>query len=418
MKVNWRFYPVLGLTAALLMQSPLSARASEPQHVGPPVLDVPVFYATDREKLTSNKEEAGAKLAPFTMGCARVFLPYEKRWQNGDNLSEQYQKLGWQVDSARDTIKPFIEVRGYVAEPSPQSVLSVEGECSDFWSRLKAQAEVSSDHRVYVYIHGFASSGNNAVYSAGILAAELEAPVIAFTWPSKGTAGLKPLRLVGRKRMRALYLADRDMIDQPQVLSDLSAFVSKLKTELGPNVKVNLVAHSLGNRLLAKYLAGDATDDFAGVYFLAADIDQRLFMEVLKKLQAKSSYTAIYTNKKDRALKASVANDLLGFKISRRLGDANFSVPEVEFIDYGLIAEPRSIEYLKLMHYVPFEHFGSIVRTGQPFDDGNWRYLVRRATIEKSRKKRASSSMVRHPKHSHQLSSKTTLSSDSRKHNQ
>ncbi|MDX1990570.1 MAG: alpha/beta hydrolase [Candidatus Obscuribacter sp.] len=387
MKVNWRTYPVLCLTAALLMQSPLSAGASEPQHVGPPVLDVPVFYATDREKLTSNKEEAGAKLAPFTMGCARVFLPYEKRWQNGDNLSEQYQKLGWQVDSARDTIKPFIEVRGYVAEPAPQSVLSVEGECSDFWSRLKAQAEASSDHRVYVYIHGFASSGNNAVYSAGILAAELEAPVIAFTWPSKGTAGLKPLRLVGRKRMRALYLADREMIDQPQVLADLSIFISKLKTELGPNVKVNLVAHSLGNRLLAKYLAGDATDDFAGVYFLAADIDQRLFMEALKKLQEKSSYTAIYTNKKDRALKASVANDLLGFKISRRLGDANFSVPGVEFIDYGLIAEPRSIEYLKLMHYVPFEHFGSIVRTGQPFDDGNGHYIVRRTTIERSRRK-------------------------------
>lgn len=387
MKVNWRLHPVLCLTAALLMQSPLSAGASEPQHVGPPVLDVPVFYATDREKLTSNQEEAGAKLAPFTMGCARVFLPYEKRWQSGDKLSEQYQKLGWQVDSARNTVKPFIEVRGYVAEPSPQSVLSVEGECSDFWSRLKAQAEVSSDHRVYIYIHGFASSGNNAVYSAGILAAELEAPVIAFTWPSKGTAGLKPLRLVGRKRMRALYLADREMIDQPQVLADLSIFISKLKTELGPNVKVNLIAHSLGNRLLAKYLASDSTDEFAGVYFLAADVDQQLFMEALKKLQVKSKYTAIYTNKNDRVLKVSAGNDLLGFKISHKLGDANFSVPGVEFIDYGRIAEPRSIDYLRLMHYVPFEHFGSIVRTGQPFDDGNRRYLVRRTTIERSRKK-------------------------------
>ncbi len=387
MKVNWRLYPVLCLTAALLMQSPLSARASEPQAVGPPVLDVPVFYATDREKLTSNQEEAGAKLAPFTMGCARVFLPYEKRWQSGDKLSEQYQKLGWQVDSARNTVKPFIEVRGYVAEPAPQSVLAVEGECSDFWSRLKAQAEASSDHRVYVYIHGFASSGNNAVYSGGILAAELEAPVIAFTWPSKGTAGLKPLRLVGRKRMRAMYLADREMIDQPQVLSDLSALISNLKTELGPNVKVNLIAHSLGNRLMAKYLASDATDEFAGVYFLAADVDQQLFMEALKKLQSKSKYTAIYTNKNDRVLKVSAGNDLLDFKISHKLGDANFSVPGVEFIDYGQIAEPRSIDYLRLMHYVPFEHFGSIVRTGQPFNDGNRRYLVRRTTIERSRKK-------------------------------
>ncbi|NJL72700.1 MAG: alpha/beta hydrolase [Candidatus Competibacteraceae bacterium] len=130
------------------------------------------------------------------------------------------------------------------------------------------------------------------------------------------------------------------MIDQPQVLSDLSTLIARLKTELGPDAKVNLVAHSLGNRLLAKYLAGDATDDFAGVYFLAADIDQRLFMEALKKLQAKSSYTAIYTNKKDRALKASVANDLLGFKISRRLVMQNSPCRESNSLTTGKLQSP------------------------------------------------------------------------------
>lgn len=390
MKFDIRSLTSHGVLLVMLMHASTCAQAAEPETVGPPILDVPVFYATNREKMTSNQEEAGARLATFSVGCGRVFLPFEKRWQSGDNqLSELHQKLGWKIDPSRSTFRPFIEVRGYVAEPEPQKVIHGVSQCNDFWERLKSQVESSKDHRVYVYIHGFGSSGDNAVYSAGILAAELEAPVVAFTWPSKGKVGLKRFRLFGENRMRALYLADREMIDRPQVLLDLTNFLAKLKSALGPNVKVNLVAHSLGNRLMARYIASDAADDFAAVYFLAADVDQDLFMQAFKKLPAKSKYTAIYMNKKDRVLKVSAGNDLLGLKFTRKLGDADFSVPGVELIDYDNIAEPRSFEYLNLRHYVPFQHFGSIVRTDIPSvsKNGERFYLIRRTKIEKAKAK-------------------------------
>lgn len=344
---------------------------------------VPVFYATDRKNITSNKELTGSELATLHMGTATTILPVDNRWLDHNNLRPDLSKLGWELNNSLSTVEPFIEARGYVTEPTTERVLINIHDQDDFWTKLKAETDMSAQKSVYIYIHGFASSGESAIYSAGIFSAEVEAPVVAFTWPSLGLDGMTPLQINLRKRAKALYEKDRTMIDQPQVLSDLSIFIHELKAHLSPETKIFLVAHSLGNRLMTRYLAGDSTDTFDGVYFLAADVDQNLAREVLKKLKDKSKYTAVYMNPSDKVLRFSAARDLLDLRLTKKLGKASYSSPDVEFVNYGEIAEPS---FLK--HYIPFKHLGSIIRTGHPYNlpDNPQRYLVRRTVIEREKK--------------------------------
>lgn len=378
----------IGTVSAFLNVSSASGSAKLPL-LQPPVVKVPTFYATDRSTITSNQDPKGVVLSELALGCATAMLPPSEEWfQDGKALKREFASMGWTVDDQTTTVAPFIEVRGYVAEPNPERVLTNVGPCSDFWRRLRVQAEASRQKAVFVYIHGFASSGNNAVYSAGILSSRVEAPVIAFTWPSQGSAGLRPLRLIGKERMRARYQADRQMIDDPRVLAHLTAFLQELKNNISPDTKVNLVAHSLGNRLLAKYLASGADDlHFDDIYFLAADVDEDLFMSALKRLPQKAKHSIVYVNPKDRVLKISAANNLLGLKFARKLGHSDFPVPGVEFINYREIAEPKSLDYLRAQHYIPFEHFGSIYRTGMPYQSktDNQFFLLRQTNVERKK---------------------------------
>ncbi len=347
---------------------------------------VPVFYATDRVKITSNKDAAGETLGPLHLGLATALLPKDLSWLDGsDSLKSTVAKLGWVLDNDAITIVPYIEVRGYVAEPDSSVVLSNVQDSPDFWTALSAEADASPFRTVYVYIHGFASSGDNSVYAAGVLSSCVESPVVAFSWPSEGTVGLKPLQVTGKKRIRARYLADRKMIDREEVLKDLTTFLSELKRKL-PDKRICLVAHSLGNRLLANYICSPAPEQFDEVYFLAADVDHDLFMRSLANLKTKSKHTSVWLNPKDKVLKIAGANDLLSLRVTRKLGKANFSVPDIEFVNYEKIAQPRSLNYLNLQHYVPFEQFASIVRTGSPFSKSEAQYyLFRSSKIEKAR---------------------------------
>ncbi len=365
----------------------IPAFALKVKESGPPIIKVPVFFVTDRKKITSNKDESGHQLGPLKLGCAEALLPVDKSFLQEDQaLIPSLKNLGCTLDEKLTTFEPYIEIRGYVAEPEAKDFLQNIEESPQFWTKLTKASEDSKT--VYVYIHGFASSGDNALYSAGIMAGSVEAPVVSFTWPSKGTAGLKLPRFWGRKRLRALYLFDRKMIDDNQVMNDLTTFLRDLKTKLPEDTKIVLVAHSLGNRLMARYLASDATEKFDRVYFIAPDVDNDLFVRVAFSLKKKAKYVGVFHNPKDRVLKISAANDLLSLKNTDKLGTGGADLTGIEFIDYRSIAEPRSLEFLRVLHYLPFEHFGPIIRNGvsKLSDEGDSCFIVHRSAIEKRKK--------------------------------
>lgn len=363
-----------------------TAFAYTPHELPPPSLKVPTYYATDRLQMTSNKNSDGATLARLTLGEGTVIIPMESRWSVNGGVTAPLDNIGCTVDPNRSTMMPYIEPRGYVAEPDESKVLENVHE-ADIWPKLLAAAIKCG--KIYIYIHGFASSGNNALYSAGILSPNVEAPVIAFTWPSKGTAGLKKIRVVGKASTRELYNADKKMIDNPQVMLDLTELLTEIRTKLPAPVEVNIIAHSMGNRLLSKYLVSDAMEVFDNIYFLSADVEADFFKMVAEKLKVKARNSVVYFNPHDRALKASSINHALNLKFAKILGDARLPVSGIEFVNYDKIAQPDTYEFAKLKHYVPFYYLGNMIRLGAPTcseNEGEY-FCYRNTKIEKRKKK-------------------------------
>ncbi len=391
--LKWSVYRT-SMVAFISAMTSGSVVAANMKPVEPPNVRIPVFYATDRKVVADNKDKNGSLIAPISYGSSSALLPIQKNWliPQSSELLTNLSEMGWTIDKVNSTIRPYLEIRGYVSEESPATIVSPPVVRATYWDDLSNQVTSSSTKTVYVYIHGFAASGINSLYAGAILSAQTESPVIVFSWPSAGTAGLKPFHLIGKNSIRERYRADRKVIDDPQVLKDLSETITSLKTKLPTDTKIVLVAHSLGNRLMANYLAGNNSEILDGVYFLAADVNQDIVDKMLKRLDSRSRYTAVYYNPNDRVLKVSAANDLLDLRLTKKLGGFQWHVPGIEFVNYKEIAEPRTADYLRVQHYVPFDHFGSIVRTGSPsYKAGESNFvLIRRTTIEKAKAKKAS----------------------------
>lgn len=355
-----------------------SAHASAREEVTLPAVEIPIFFCSDRKTISSNKTEEGKELGPAKLGSATVRVPEEERWlDKNQKLKARLSDLGWKQNRNDPTLEPYIELRGYVAEKNTRSVLRDVEADENFWKHLSEKVRSEKDHKVYVYIHGFASSGENALYSTGILASQLEAPVVAFTWPSAGRVGSS---FVGSNSPRALFRRDRQIIDSPEVMNDLNNFIHQMKTQLPADTKIGLIAHSLGNRLMTRYLDGEAQDKLDSVYFIAPDVSAKLFLSALPDISTKSTHVSVYTNKRDRVLGASSLNSMFELSSGRKLGKATVKAPGIDFIDYEKIALPRGIG-----HYVPFDHLGSMIRTNAPFSERtqpNKYFLMRRTSIE------------------------------------
>lgn len=350
-----------------------------------PAVEIPVFVATDRQRITSNKDQSGQTLDSLHFGTGTVRLPLEQKWLDGTDISNRYRNLGWNLDRENPTLRPYIELRGYVAEVNKEAVLQeLREKDSAFWTNLRTCVQKNPEHRVYVYTHGFASSGENSVYAAGVLSSQVEAPVVAFSWPSAGRAGLPFPCLFGPNTTRSLFKRDQKTIDDPQVLGDLSTLVASMKRNLPADTKITLVAHSLGNKLLTRYLNTDSKDTVDSVRFLAPDVDKKLFLSAVENISRKSKHVSVYMNPKDRVLGVSSMNNFLELKSGQKLGKSRIAAPEIEFIDYQSIAKPDRIG-----HYIPFEQFGSIERSGNPLSisNGDQYFFFRRTKIEKNRTK-------------------------------
>lgn len=378
-----RIEQLLAFNPRIRQPEPVTAlmAADKSDEASLPAIEIPIFFCSDRKTISSNKSEDGKTLGPAQFGTATIRVPRDDRWfDEQNNLSRHLVELGWRSNNSEPTLKPYIELRGYVAEKNTAAVLKDVRTDKEFFKHLSDQVKHDKEHRVYIYIHGFASSGENALYSTGVLASQLEAPVVSFTWPSAGKIGSQ---LFGSNSPRALFRRDRKIIDSPEVMQDLDKLIHRLKTELPADTRINLIAHSLGNRLMNKYLDGDSNDKLDSVYFIAPDLAAKMFLSALPDISAKSKNIAVYMNRRDRVLGASSLNSLFELSSAKKLGKANVKAPGIDFIDYEQIAMPRGIG-----HYVPFEHLGSMIRTRMPFSDKsqeNKYFLMRRTSIEKQK---------------------------------
>ena len=247
-----------------------------------PYVKVEVLYGTDRQRTgeSSPARKYGGRRGQLEYGVAQVSIPSSHR--RGE-LEEPVWWLGeFREDPARHVV-----------------LLSADTlSAGEFALRIRERTTPEGKRDVLVFIHGFNVSFEEAVRRTAQIAHDIPFPgtPVSYSWPS--TASIGP---VG-------YRTDEGNVKWTE--PNLRAFLTRIKASVADDVRVHLLAHSMGNRALSEVLrsmSGDAdAAPFSQVILAAPDIDRQTFEEQIAPAVVRmASRTTLYASSTDRALKLS-----------------------------------------------------------------------------------------------------------------
>lgn len=241
-------------------------------------------------------------------------------------------------------------------------------------------ALVENGDDILVFIHGFNSSFSDAIIRAAQIGFDLKIPGVtaAFCWPSKA-------RVEG-------YVADAETVrlcEQP-----LAEFLGMLQAKF-PDKRINLMVHSMGNRILAEVLNNlQKYPELSGAKFgqiilAAPDLDARQFRKLAHLYPQVASRTTLYVCAKDKALHVSStinANDRIGrvppVIVINGIDTIEASDVDLDFLGHGYYAEAAGVLYdmSMLIHFRSAP--ASRVRLRKATDSNGGEYwVVRKATF-------------------------------------
>jgi esterase/lipase superfamily enzyme/TRAP-type C4-dicarboxylate transport system substrate-binding protein len=281
-----------------------------------PAADVTILFATDRIEADLSRPEtsfsAGRVQRGHTFGIAPVALHANR--QLGSDLEN-------------------VSTIGTIAPMSPEN----------FQNALKG----AGDQDIIVFVHGYNNSFTDAIRRSATIRQDIapDSIVIAYTWPSDGEL--------------LSYAYDESSTDT--ALQNFKLFMDML-TETVPSDSINIIAHSMGSRLVTKYVGSLAergrlpdTTKFENIVFAAADISTEFFQQQEEKpfdprypLSAYAERITVYSSENDMPL--NVSNRLHG---DQRLGLADH---ESIYLEADIIAIDASpIDPKKFRHIFTFE---------------------------------------------------------------
>lgn len=247
---------------------------------------VPVYYGTDRARADSNDRigydwQRGRNLL---MGVAMVTIP---------KLHEvPMVERPWALKI------PYVDIVLYEAAEDPKKHFTMKElkqlPKEEFLRLVKERLEKSArfkDHAL-VFIHGYKTKFDNAVYRTAQIAYDLKfdgAPFL-YSWPSGGT-------LQG-------YTYDRESAGQSELY--LRQFLEMVRDETGAK-KVSIIAHSMGNQLLLRTLQDMKRTMPEGVQIsqlilAAPDVDRDSFQNIVKSIEGIAEGITLYAASNDAAL--------------------------------------------------------------------------------------------------------------------
>ena len=262
-------------------------------------VEVPVFYGTVRAPTGSDKPSAfyGTERGPLGLGRVTVSIPDDHR------MGELEAPRKWRLEFRQNPDKHVVLL----------TVTPLDHD--EFVAEAGAAAAETDEPEALIFIHGYSNSFENAARRAAQVAYDLDfkgVPMM-FSWPSaEKTAG---------------YTIDENNARWSQQY--FAEFLDLVRTKLGLS-RVHVIAHSMGNRLLAETLPTYATEgaDLNQVMFAAPDIDADTFRQLAAAFHGKASRFTLYASSNDVALKASKL-----VHGESRAGDAGDDVVLVDGID-------------------------------------------------------------------------------------
>jgi esterase/lipase superfamily enzyme len=277
---------------------------------------VPVFYGTDRAEKPAEKRVAYSsdRARRLALGRALVTVP---------KIHEVPQvERPWAIRI------PYFDVTIWEEEEDPNKHFTMQEikklTKEKFLELVKARLGGSKrfkDHAL-VFVHGYNTSFDNAVYRTAQIAYDLKfdgAPFL-YSWPSGGAV--------------ASYTWDRASAEASKRY--MREFLEMVVRQTGAK-SVSIIAHSMGNMPLMsvlKDMKSTAPDDvvISQVILAAPDVDLDAFVDLADSIKGMARGITLYAAANDRALQAS--RNFWGYY---RAGDVPASgplvVPGVDTID-------------------------------------------------------------------------------------
>ena len=268
---------------------------------------VKVFYATDRKKTESSKpaELFGRDRGTLTYGTCQVSIPRDHR------IGELEAPSIWRLEFREDPERHVV-----LLQVAPQDK-------NAFFADMANRVRTSTGKKLLLFVHGYNVTFADAARRTAQMSYDLAfdgAPVF-YSWPSQGEL--------------QDYLVDETNVEWTQ--EDLAGFLTDIATRTKAE-SIYLIAHSMGNRALARAFATIAAErpelrgKFKEVILTAPDIDADVFKrDIAPHIAGVGHPVTLYASAADKALIAS--KKVHGYPRAGDAGDGLILLPGVETID-------------------------------------------------------------------------------------
>lgn len=264
---------------------------------------VPVFYGTDRAISGSRDTPISysSGRGDLTFGIADVSIPDDHR------MGEIERPRIWKLQFREDPNKHIV-------------VLGLESlSPTSFSERARNTLNRSSKKEVLLFVHGYNVSFNDAITRTAQIAYDLHFEGIPslYSWPSEGSL--------------PKYTVDETNVtwSRPR----FAEFLTSIKETLGAEA-VHIIAHSMGNRLVAETIASMTPvvltrgARIRQIVFAAPDIDAATFKDLATAFHNKAERFTLYASSNDKALKIS-----RGIHKHPRAGDSGVDLVVIDPVD-------------------------------------------------------------------------------------
>lgn len=281
-----------------------------------------VFVATNRKPVESTKTNSVVKFGKGQLKTpvytrALVQVPRRKRGED--------PKMPEAKPEETETEKPWYSFASLGKKSEPEETVDFESNTfqspNKFFAGITRQVEESRQKDLLLFVHGFNVSYDAAVVRTAQIAMDtpFNGAVVCYSWPSQG----------------GLFNYSNDEPINADAVEPFTQFLTELIRNVPPETRINIVVHSMGNRIVMKAInrlpeppAGEKL--LRNVVLCAPDVGITQYKAWVRGIVRRAERVTLYTCSLDTALAASK-----GLHNEQRAGDADppTIVDGVELID-------------------------------------------------------------------------------------